>query len=120
MLQPTSNVTSHLTVEIRFLRTRHRRLRELPETRLVQNRDCRPRHDYPVSPQWAPNHALPGVAGVYNRYAYNKETAAAWKLWGEHVSSLLRDQTRPACDAPLVPSMPTAQKRKAASPARIV
>jgi len=33
------------------------------------------------------NHALPGVAGVYNRYAYNKETAAAWKLWGEHVAS---------------------------------
>jgi hypothetical protein len=45
------------------------------------------------------DHAVPGVAGVYNRYAYNKETAATWKLWGEHVSGLLADRSKVAVAA---------------------
>lgn len=35
------------------------------------------------------NHTVPGVAGIYNRYAYAGEMAAAWKLWSDHVAGLL-------------------------------
>ncbi len=31
------------------------------------------------------NHALPGVAGVYNRALYADQTRAAWMLWGKQV-----------------------------------
>jgi integrase len=36
------------------------------------------------------NHTVPGVAGIYNRYAYAPEMAAAWKLWSNHVASLAK------------------------------
>jgi integrase len=34
------------------------------------------------------NHTVPGVAGIYNRFAYAADMAAAWKLWSDHVASL--------------------------------
>ena len=36
------------------------------------------------------NHTVPGVAGTYNRHHYADEMAAAWKLWSDHVVSLVK------------------------------
>jgi integrase len=36
------------------------------------------------------NHTVPGVAGIYNRFAYAADMAAAWKLWSDHVASLAK------------------------------
>jgi hypothetical protein len=33
-------------------------------------------------------HTVPGVAGIYNRFAYAADMAAAWKLWSKHVATL--------------------------------
>jgi hypothetical protein len=35
------------------------------------------------------NHTVPRVAGIYNRFAYAGEMALAWKLWSDHVASLV-------------------------------
>lgn len=32
---------------------------------------------------------LSGVAGIYNRYSYNKEKREALQVWGDHVASLM-------------------------------
>jgi integrase len=36
------------------------------------------------------NHTVPGVAGIYNRFAYAADMAAAWKLWSDHVAGLAK------------------------------
>ena len=36
------------------------------------------------------NHTVPGVAGIYNRYEYAPEMAAAWKLWSDHVANIVK------------------------------
>ena len=38
------------------------------------------------------NHTVPGVAGIYNRYEYAPEMAAAWKLWADHVTSIVKSR----------------------------
>ena len=41
------------------------------------------------------NHAQPGIAGVYDRFAYLDEKRAALEKWGEHLQAIIegREQT---------------------------
>jgi hypothetical protein len=34
------------------------------------------------------SHSIPGVAGIYDRYDFAPEMAAAWGLWSEHVAKI--------------------------------
>jgi hypothetical protein len=35
------------------------------------------------------NHAIPGVAGIYNRYKYDKEKQLWLNKWAQHLGKLL-------------------------------
>lgn len=39
------------------------------------------------------NHSLKGVEAIYNRYSYDEEKKAAWKLWEQKLREIVRGET---------------------------